>query len=95
MNNRPGLTTLLSDTLVLSVAANAVIAVRLTKMAFGVVDPNREGTLMVAEKIDAAAEATLEAARSFAAGEPHHAAGRAVAIYKKRVERNLRRLTSG
>jgi hypothetical protein len=95
MDNRPGLTTLLSDTLVLSVAANAVIAVRLTKMAFGVVDPNREGTLMVAEKIDAAAAATLEAARSFAAGEPHHAAGRAVAIYKKRVERNLRRLTSG
>lgn len=95
MDNRPGLTTLFFDTLVLSMTVNAVVAVRLTKIAFGVVDPKSEGSLMVAEKIDAAAEATFAAARSFAAGEPHHAAGRAVAVYKRRVERNLRRLTSG
>jgi hypothetical protein len=95
MNKRPGLTTLFTDTLALGVAANAVIAVRLTKIAFGAVDPNRESEMMVSEKIDAATEATFAAARSFAAGEPHHAAGRAVAVYKKRVERNLRRLTRG
>ncbi len=95
MDNRPDLTTLFTDAFVLGFAANAVIAVRLTKIAFGVVDPNREGTLMVSEKIDAATEATFAAARSFALGEPHHAAGRAVAVYKKRVERNLRRLTRG
>ncbi len=94
MDDRPGLTTLFSDALMLGVAANAVIAVRLTKIAFGVVDPNHEGSLMVAEKIDAAAEATFAAARSFVDGEPQHAAGRAVAVYKRRVERNLRRLTS-
>ncbi|RTL89971.1 MAG: hypothetical protein EKK29_01940 [Hyphomicrobiales bacterium] len=94
MDNRPGLTTLLSDTLVLTMAVNAVIAVRLAKIAVGAVDPKHEGTLMVAEKIDAATEATFAAARSFVAGEPHHAAGRAVAVYKRRVERNLRRLTS-
>ncbi|QGM99720.1 hypothetical protein F7D14_14465 [Methylocystis parvus] len=89
------MTTLFVDTLALSVTANAVIAMRLTKMAFGAVDPNRESSLMVAEKIDAAAEASLAAARAIVTGQPHHAAGRAVAVYKRRVERNLRRLTGG
>jgi hypothetical protein len=95
MNSNPGLTTLFADTIALSMAANAVIAVRLTQMAFGVVDPNHEGSLMIAEKIDAATEASFAAARSFVAGEPHHAAGRAVAIYKSKVDLNLRRLTRG
>jgi hypothetical protein len=95
MDSRPDLTKLFTDTLALGVAANTVIAMRLTQIAFGVVDPKREGKLMVSEKIDAATEATFAAAKSFAAGEPHHAAGRAVAVYKKRVERNLRRLTRG
>lgn len=95
MTDKPGLTTLFTDALALSMTANAVIAVRLTKMAFGVVDPKREGNLMVAEKIDAAAEATFAAARAIVTGEPHHAAGRAVRVYKKRVDRNLRRLTRG
>ncbi len=95
MNSRPDLATLFVDTLTLSMAANAVIAVRLSKMAFGVVDPSREAPLMVLEKVDAAIEATLAAARSVVVGEAHHAAGRAVAVYKRKVDRNLRRLTSG
>jgi hypothetical protein len=94
MYSKSGLTTLFADTLALSVTANTVIAMRLTKIAFGAVDPNRESSLMVAEKIDAAAEASFAAARAIVAGEGHHAAGRAVAVYKRRVERNLRRLTS-
>jgi hypothetical protein len=93
MPNKSGFGTLFVDTLAMSVAANAVIAVRLTKMTFGIVDPNHEGALMIAEKIDAASEATFAAARSIALGEPHHAAGRAVAVYRERVDRNLRRLT--
>ncbi len=95
MASKPGLGTFFSDTLAMTLAANAVIAVRLTKMALGVVDPKSEAPLMVAEKIDAATEATMAAARAIAAGEAHHAAGRAVAVYKRRVERNLRRLTDG
>lgn len=95
MDSRPGLLTLFSDTLSMSMAANAVIAVRLTKMAFGVVDASHEAPLMVAEKIDAATEATMAAANSIVSGEPQHAAGRALAVYKRRVDRNLRRLTSG
>ncbi len=95
MFSKPGLTTLFSDAFAMSVAANAVIAVRLTKMAFGAVDPHRESGLMVVEKFDAASEATFAAARAIAMGEGHHAAGRAIAVYKRRVDRNLRRLTDG
>ncbi|KAF2991674.1 hypothetical protein OGR47_08820 [Methylocystis sp. MJC1] len=95
MTDRSSLATLFADTLALSLAANAVIAVRLTKMALGAVDPNHESSLMVSEKIDAAAEATFAAARAVAMGQAHHAAGRAVAVYKRRVDRNLRRLTGG
>ena len=93
MTNKSGLATLFVDTLAMSVAANAVIAMRLTQMTLGGLDPNREGVLMVAEKFDAAAEATFAAARSIATGEAHHAAGRAMAVYRKRVDHNLRRLT--
>lgn len=93
MDSKSGLTTLFADTLALSVAANTVIAMRITKMAFGGVDPNRESSLMVVEKIDAAAEASIAAARAIATGNAHDAAGLAVAVYKRRVERNLRRLT--
>jgi hypothetical protein len=93
MPNKPGFATLFVDTLAMSVAANAVIAMRLTKMSLGVVDPTQEGVLMISEKIDAATEATFAAARSIALGEPEHAAGRAVAIYRRQVDLNLRRLT--
>jgi len=92
MPNKPGLATLFVDTLAMSVAANAVIAMRLTKMSLGVVDLKQEGVLMISEKIDAATEATLAAARSIAVGEPHHAAGRAIAVYRRQVDQNLRRL---
>jgi hypothetical protein len=95
MDDRTELASLFMDTLTLSMAANTVIAVRLSKIAFGVVDPSLEGPLMVVEKVDAAVEATFAAARSMVSGEPHHAAGRAVAVYKRKVDRNLRRLTSG
>jgi hypothetical protein len=94
MSSQPGFAKIFSDTISMSFTANTVIAMRLTKIAFGAVDPNRESSLMVAEKIDAAAEASFAAARAIVAGEGHHAAGRAVAVYKRRVERNLRRLTS-
>lgn len=93
MPNKSGFATLFVDTLAMSVAANAVIAMRLTQMSLGVVDPGRESALMITEKIDAATEASFAAARSFALGEPHHAAGRAVAVYRERVDRNFRRLT--
>lgn len=86
---------LFADSMKLGFAANQVIAMRLMKMAMGGPDVKRESERMVQEKIDAAAEASLDAARSLATGKPHQAASRALAAYKKRVDSNLRRLTRG
>lgn len=89
------LTNLFTETVAMSWAAHTVIAMRLTKIAFGGVDATRESRLMVTEKVEAAAEATLQAAQSLLTGQAHRAPGRAMAVYKKRVKRNLRRLTNG
>ncbi|MBM3563315.1 MAG: hypothetical protein FJX16_10050 [Alphaproteobacteria bacterium] len=84
---------LFSDTLKMSLLANQVIGLRLMKIAAGGAHGKRESQLMVSEKIEAAAEASVEAAMSVASGRPHHAAERALAVYTERVNGNLRRLT--
>ncbi len=84
---------LFSDTLKMGFVANQVIGLRLMKLATGGARGRRESKLMVDEKIKAAADASIEAAMSVAAGHPHRAADRALAVYAKRVNRNLRRLS--
>ncbi len=84
---------LFSDTLKMSFVANQVIGLRLMKIATGGVRGRRESRLMVVEKIKAAADASLAAATSMATGQPHRAADRALAVYAKRVNRNLWRLS--
>lgn len=49
----------------------------------------------MSEKIRAAANASIAAAISVATGQPHLAADRALSVYSKRVNRNLRRLSKG
>lgn len=100
MFSKPGPATMFADTLAMSAdtlamsyAANIVIAMRLTRMTLGTVDPHREGALMVSEKIDAATEATMAIARSFMGGQPGLAPSRAMAVYNRRVRLNLDRLT--
>ncbi len=92
---RGGMTKLFSETMKLGLAANQVIGLRLMKIAMGGAHGERESKLMVREKFEAAAEAGMEAAMSVATGQPHRAPGRALAAYKKRVNRNLRRLSKG
>lgn len=89
---RTGLTKLFSDSIAMSIAANQVIGLRLMKIAIGGAHGDRESRLMVSEKFEAAAEAGMEAALSVATGQAHRAPGRALAAYRKRVNRNLRRL---
>jgi hypothetical protein len=86
---------LFSDALKLSLAAHQVIGLRLMKIAIGGAHGRRESRLMVEEKIKAATDASMEAAKSVAAGEPHLAANRALSVYAKRVDQNLKRLTKG
>lgn len=79
----------------MGMAANQVIALRLMKIATGAPDAKRESALMVREKMHAAAEAGMEAARAVMTGKPHRAPHKALDAYKKRVDRNLRRLSKG
>jgi hypothetical protein len=48
---------------------------------------------MVDEKVRAAMEANMEAARSVMTGHAHLAPTRALSIYQKRVQKNLSRLS--
>jgi hypothetical protein len=91
--SRSKMNKLFSDAFKMSFAANQVIGLRLLKIATGGAHGKRESELMVSEKIEAAAEASLAAATSMATGQPHLAAEHALAVYTKRVNGNLRRLT--
>ena len=91
--SRSKMNKLFSDTLKMSLAAHRVIGLRLMKIAAGGAHGKRESELMVSEKIEAAAEASVEAAISVASGRPHRAAERALAVYTKRVNGNLKRLS--
>lgn len=86
---------LFADAMKMSADANQVIALRLMKIAQGGPRAKRESRLMVQEKLDAAAKAGLTAAQAIARGDATHAPHRALAVYQKRVTRNLRRLSKG
>jgi hypothetical protein len=65
------------------------------KAAMGGEAAQREATLMVTEKAQAIVDAQLVLAESVLAGQPHLGPGRAVALYRKRVQANQRRLGRG
>jgi len=90
---KPSWSKLAANAFRLGVTANMVIALRLAKLARGGRAAKRESELMVAEKLAAAQKAGLAAARDAATGQAHKAPARAMAIYQKRVSRNLRRLS--
>lgn len=89
------MTRFFTDAVKMTVSANQVIALRLMKIATGAPDANSESEMMLREKMHAAAEAGMAAATSVVTGKAHRAPARALAAYKKRVDRNLRRLSKG
>ena len=89
----PNWTRLLTDSVKLGVSANHVIALRLAKLARGDAAARAESKLMLDEKVKAAVDANLEAARSIMAGQAHLAPARALSVYQKRVHKNLSRLS--
>ncbi len=89
----PYWTRLLTDSVKLGVSANHVIALRMAKLARGDAAARAESKLMVDEKVKAAVDANLEAARSIMTGHAHLAPSRALSIYQKRVHKNLSRLS--
>ena len=84
---------LLADTMTLGLNANLVIAMRLAKLAWGGHAAETESRRMVEEKIEAAQEANISAARAVLAGKGHLAPKRALSVYQRRVRKNLSRLS--
>jgi len=89
----PNWTKLAADAFKLGVTANGVIAFRLAKLARGGGAARRESKRMISEKVAAAQTAWLAAARDASTAQAHKTPERTMAIYQKRVSRNLRRLT--
>lgn len=77
----------------LSVSAPAVIALRVAKLSKGDAAAKRESKKMVSEKMKAAFDTSVDAAWSIASGKAQQIPARAMALYQKRVGRNLKRLS--
>ena len=77
----------------LAVESQGVVALRMMKLASGDADVGREFNLMFAEKAQAAIDAHMEAGVTALAGRPDLAPARALALYRRRVRANHRRLS--
>ncbi|HXW70390.1 MAG TPA: hypothetical protein VEK34_02945 [Methylocella sp.] len=84
---------LVQNSIKLSASASTVIALRMMKLAKGGSAAKRESKRMVDEKIKAAFDANVDAARALAAGKGAQIPTRTLALYQKRVQRNLQRLS--
>jgi hypothetical protein len=83
---------LAAGSLRLSFEAQDVIGLRLAKAAAGDFDTPEEAVRMVAEKGQAAWDASWVVAQSLMTGQGHLAPARALALYRRRVRANQRRL---
>ncbi len=77
----------------LGMEAQGVIALRVAKAARGGKAAEDEARLMVSEKAQTALDANVLFARSLMRGEAHLAPARAVALYRRKVNANRRRLS--
>jgi hypothetical protein len=77
----------------LGVESSSVIGLRMMQAALGSPGAQEEAVLMVTEKAKAALDAQFLLARSVMAGQGHLGPRRAVALYRRRVQANHRRLT--
>ena len=84
------------DAVRLSVEAQAVIALRLSRLAAGGTSGHAEAHRMVTEKLTALASAQMAAAMSMLTGHPAPVIARqTISIYGKHVRANRRRLSGG
>ena len=82
-----------TDAAMMGLEAQQVIALRMWKAASGGVAAVAEAERMVTEKAQAAIDAQRILATSALAGAPHLGPERAVALYRRRVRANRRRLS--
>jgi hypothetical protein len=83
------------DALNLALEAQSVIGLRMMKAAWGGAAARDEACLMITEKAKAAMDAQFLFVSSLMAGQGAIAPARAVALLRRRVQANQRRLTRG
>ena len=83
------------DAMMLGLEAQTVIGLRMMKAVIGGEAAQHEATLMVAEKAQAVVDVQMLLTNSTLAGEAHLGPGRALALYRSRVQANQRRLGAG
>jgi hypothetical protein len=91
---KAGLPTTAINVVKLSAFAPMVIALRIVKIAAGGAAGKSESRRLVPEKMKAASDATLDAAKTVLRGHPGRVPGRTLALYQKRVAANFKRLLS-
>jgi hypothetical protein len=79
----------------LGIEAQSVIALRMMKVAAGGKAAEIEMQRMISEKTQAALDAQLQIGRSAMSGRLDLAPARAIALYRRRVRANQRRLRAG
>ncbi len=87
--------TLGMDAMRLGMEAQSVIGLRMAKAASGGTAAQDEAQLMVSEKAKAAVDAQMVLAKAVMSGEGHLGPARAMALYRRRVRANQRRLLKG
>jgi hypothetical protein len=89
----PTLWDLTLDAFVLGIEAQQVIALRMAKFALGADPHGHEARRMVTEKAKAAMEVHLDVVQAMATGDVAGASGRVLAVYRREVRANRRRLS--
>ena len=79
----------------LGLEAQGVIALRMMKMAAGGAAAEAEVQRMISEKTQAAFDAQVQIGKSAMTGRLDLAPARAIALYRRRVRANRRRLRAG
>jgi hypothetical protein len=79
----------------LGLEAQGVIALRMMKMAAGGAAAEAEVQRMISEKTQAALDTQLQIGKSAMSGRLDLAPARAIALYRRRVRANQRRLRAG
>ncbi len=78
----------------LAIEAQQVIAMRLTKMAMGGADVQKEAELMVSEKVETAAESSRMMMMAMLGGKSDLGAEKVMDLYRRKVTANRKRLSS-
>ena len=81
------------DMMTLGAEASGVMALRMMKLAAGGQAATAEAQLMVAEKLQAAAQAQTQAWTDVLTGKSAGTASRTLALYRRKVRANRRRLS--